>query len=57
MEQWNRCDHCGKFIAYKDFESGAAIRRMLTPDSYYSKESYTTLCKKDRRMDDFDGLE
>lgn len=42
---WNRCDVCGHFIAMADFESGAALREMTTPDSAYSMESYKTLCR------------
>jgi hypothetical protein len=41
---WNRCDACGKFIAYRHFEIGAARRWLATPDSDYSVESYGTLC-------------
>ena len=43
---WNRCDICGQFISIKDFESGLAIRQLLTPDSDYSSEEYETLCYK-----------
>lgn len=45
MEKWNRCDACGKFIAFEDFDKGAK-RKFITPDSYYSKETYETLCVK-----------
>lgn len=45
-EPWNRCDVCGKFIPYKDFDKGVAIRRLETPDSIYTKETYETLCKE-----------
>ena len=45
MTAWNRCDNCGKFIAYADFGNGAA-RRLVTPDSEFSREEYETLCKK-----------
>ena len=39
---WNRCDDCGRFIAYKDFEdSSANIAFHLT---YEGRESYTTTC-------------
>ena len=24
-DPWNRCYHCGKFIAYADFESGKVV--------------------------------
>jgi len=41
-----RCDLCGRFISFKDFENGTAIRRMLTPDSEYSQEEWETRCPK-----------
>lgn len=41
---WNRCDVCGQFISIKDFQSGSAIRKLLTPDSDYSYEEFETLC-------------
>ena len=41
-KQWNRCDICGQFIALDDFEAGRAIRRELTPDSEYSRETWET---------------
>jgi len=41
-----KCDVCGKFISYKDIESGVADRRLLTPDSEFTAETYETLCKK-----------
>ena len=40
---WNKCDVCGRFIAIKDFGNGA-IRKLLTPDSHFSNETYETLC-------------
>lgn len=43
---WNKCDICGQFISLKDFESGLAIRKLLTPDSDYSTEEYETICSK-----------
>lgn len=39
---WNRCDVCGRFIGMKEFEQGAAIRNLVTPDSWYSDEEYET---------------
>jgi CRISPR/Cas system-associated protein Cas10 (large subunit of type III CRISPR-Cas system) len=43
--QWNRCDVCGKFISFADFESGKALRIMVTPDSDYTAETFETLCR------------
>jgi hypothetical protein len=46
-DPWNRCDVCGKFIAMKHFdEYGGAVRRMITPDSEHSRETWETLCTK-----------
>lgn len=42
---WNRCDICGHFISFSDFDNGA-IRRLDTPDSEFTAEAYETLCKK-----------
>ena len=42
---WNRCDVCGKFISYDDFDSGLAIRYMKTPDTHFTAETYMTLCR------------
>lgn len=44
--RWNRCDDCGKFISYKDFDEGKAVRVLLTPDSEFTREEYETLCKE-----------
>lgn len=46
---WNKCDTCGKFISMKDFNSGKAIRTLLSVDSDYSCEEYETLCRKHSR--------
>jgi hypothetical protein len=42
-KNWNRCDTCGKFIGIFDFDRGA-VRRLVTPDSHWSKETWETLC-------------
>ena len=42
---WNRCDRCGKFIAYDDFDNGA-LRVFVEPDSHFGPEIYETLCIK-----------
>lgn len=43
---WNRCDVCGRFILLADFmrKDRPAIRRLLTPDSEFSRETFETLC-------------
>jgi hypothetical protein len=43
--RWNKCDVCGRFISFNDFEKGLAKRTMSAPDSAYSSESHETLCK------------
>jgi acetyl-CoA carboxylase beta subunit len=48
---WNKCDECGKIIPYKDLESGAAIHRMITPDSDVSYEQFETLCKNHNKKE------
>lgn len=52
---WNRCDECGRFIAFKDFDDGA-IRQMVTPDSDYSAETWETICKDCVRGDLINSL-
>ena len=39
-----RCDECGKFISFDDFDNGKAKRNCVTPDSHYSGEAFETLC-------------
>jgi hypothetical protein len=53
-ELWNRCDICGRFIAYKDFDHGA-VRTLLTPDSDHSREEWETLCQRHRDGAGADG--
>lgn len=43
--RWNRCNACGKYISMRDFASGAAMRKMITPDSEFTKEEFETLCR------------
>lgn len=40
-----KCDVCGKFIAFKDFDNGA-ICEIIAYSDEYTDESYITLCKK-----------
>jgi len=49
---WNRCNVCGKFISMEDFEKGHTSRVLLTPDSYYTREEYETLCKDHNMVKD-----
>jgi hypothetical protein len=39
-----RCDACGRFLSEEHLARGLASRRLLTPDSDYSREEYETLC-------------
>jgi len=41
---WNRCDECGRFIAFEDFDAGA-VRRLVYPDSELTRETFETLCR------------
>jgi hypothetical protein len=41
---WNKCDVCGRFISYTDFAEGNAVRKLVSPDSDLSTESWETLC-------------
>ena len=47
---FNRCDVCGQFISYSDFEKEIATRVMLTPDSELTTETYETLCRKHSKV-------
>ena len=46
---WNKCQECGKFIAYEDFLNGA-INKLDTPESDLSEETYITLCVKHAKL-------
>ena len=46
--QWNRCQYCGKFIGYKDFDDDKVITD-FTPDTIYTAEKiehYHLRCAK-----------
>lgn len=42
---WNRCDECGRFIALSKFGC-CAVRRLVYPDSEFTRETWETLCEK-----------
>lgn len=47
---WNRCDYCGKFIGFKEFQNGKSERKMVIPESELTIETYETYhikCKKE----------
>ncbi len=48
--RWNRCDVCGRFISYQDFDSGLAVRHMKTPDSHFTAETWETLCRDHKEV-------
>ena len=50
MIRWNRCDICGRFIPYHDFDSGLAVRYMKTPDSHFTAETWETLCRDHKEV-------
>jgi hypothetical protein len=45
IDQWNRCDVCGKFIAFAEFNRGAK-RTLIYPCSDLTRETWETLCIK-----------
>ncbi len=51
-DPWNRCDVCGKFIAYADFDAKSAVRlarrTLAFPDSMSAMEDehYETYCPR-----------
>ena len=45
MDKWNKCDICGRFIAYDDFTNGKAINNLLLPDSDLTIETWETVHK------------
>lgn len=47
MRPWNRCDDCGRFVAYAN-----VYRRLVTPDSHRSREEYETLCRWCKEKED-----
>jgi hypothetical protein len=53
---WNKCDACGRFISFDEFEAGA-IRRLVYPDSDYTRETWETLCSAHRVLASIGGGE
>jgi len=49
--RWNQCDVCGRFIAYADFATRKAGRRLVKPDTPETPETYETLCKEHAQAD------
>ena len=43
---WNKCDVCGRFVPYADFESGKATNILIALDSWCSVEAWEVLCAK-----------
>jgi len=41
-----KCSRCGKFIAFKDFDGGKAVRFQTAPDSVYDVEEWENYCPK-----------
>jgi hypothetical protein len=37
---WNRCDYCGRFIAYADYDAGRAGVDEIYPDSFCTVETW-----------------
>jgi hypothetical protein len=45
-DYWNRCDMCGRFISYNDFDKKKASRILILPESEVTDETYETVCKE-----------
>lgn len=47
---WNqmpiKCDICGQFVSIQSLIDGEAIRKLITPDTYFTSEEYETVCAK-----------
>lgn len=52
-----RCDICKRFIPMNDFAIGVAKRRLLTPASEFTAETWETLCKHHSEKDAFKEIE
>jgi hypothetical protein len=37
-DAWNRCDECGRFIAYDDFLTNKATVRQIAPSSEWTDD-------------------
>lgn len=35
-----KCDYCGRFMSYADFDAGIAVYKMTQPDSEFGPEEY-----------------
>ena len=52
-DMWNRCSKCGRFIPVDAFEDNTAIRRMITPDSEFTMETWENLCRPCTKFERF----
>ena len=53
QQPWNKCQDCGRFIAYEEFEDGTAVHKFISPLSEFSDERYETYhleCKPVRKI-------
>ena len=39
---WNRCEMCGQFIGFKEFDDGLAEHNLVYPDTDFTVETYET---------------
>ena len=49
-DRWNKCNVCGRFIAYSDFETGKAVNVLTNPSAYGAEEEWDTYhvaCEED----------
>jgi hypothetical protein len=45
LRYWNKCDTCGRFIAYREMEQGGGASWKFVPDSHVSYEESAWRCK------------
>ena len=47
-----KCDACGRFIAWRDVESGKARHEMITPSAYMTWETWDDLCPQCKQREE-----
>ena len=55
-DAWNRCDECGRFIAYDDFLTNKATVRQIAPSSEWTVETDEILCRDHAKKSDVAGF-
>ena len=49
-----RCSFCGRFISYKNLETGKATHIMVLPDSHLSCETWVGTCVRCKEKEDWE---